>query len=394
MSAAMSRRMLLRSTAAGAAVIISGRYASTIRAESPAEIRQITNDSFPKSNIYCEIPYCSRSSRYLVYVRQDPKLPINDSELMVVALGTWKQDRLDACTGIDGIAMSPQGVLFYLKRNEKRELDLMRVDLEKGTSRKVYSRKDGPMLSMGSITSDEKYYTVGVPAAKDWTDFGIVVADLEKGTESIIDRDPFILNPHPQFDPGNSRRLLIQHNRGGKYRPDGTLVNLVGQEGATLYVLSLDGKRTELKVGKPYTAPCTGHETWIGSTGEILLSVEALGENVPAKGNLLAIRPGEDARVIGKGYRTNHLGVSRCGRFYSCDDWQPPYKIIIGSIRTGRSTVICESQNKIVDSHNSHPHPYITPDLKYVIFNSNRTGSPQIYAAAIPESLIAELDKA
>jgi hypothetical protein len=229
---------------------------------------------------------------------------------------------------------------------------------------------------------------------KDWSEFGILLVDLEKGTEVVIDRDPFILNPHPQFDPGNGKRLLIQHNRGGKYRPDGHLEKLVGEEGATLYVLSVpDGKRTTLPVGKPETTPCTGHETWIGRTGEVLLSVAASGDFRPEKGNLLRVGLQGRARVAARGYNFNHVGVSRCGEFFTGDDWQPPFKIVIGSLRTGKTVVACESGSRPDRRQNSHPHAYLTPDLKWVIFNSNRSGFAHIYAAAVGEEVLTGLLK-
>ena len=124
--------------------------------------------------------------------------------------------------------------------------------------------------------------------------------------------------------------------RGGRYSAEGKLERLVGPEGATLYLLSVpDGQRTELQVGKPHTTACTGHEAWIGKTQEMLLSVAARDEYAPEKGNLLGVRAGQPARVVGKGYRFNHVGVSRCGRFYCCDDWRGSYQVVIGSTQTG-----------------------------------------------------------
>ena len=208
-------------------------------------------------------------------------------------------------------------------------------------------------------------------------------------------RDPYILNPHPQFEPGTSASLLVQHNRGGRYTPDGRLERLVGPEGATLYLLSVEnGQRTELTVGKPYTTPATGHEAWIGTTKEVLLTVAASGGYAPEKGNLLGVRAGAPARTLGSGYRFNHVGVSRCGRFFCCDDWQGSYKVVVGSIRTRRSTVLCASKTKPSRSQNTHPHAYLTPDLKWVIFNSTRSGFPHLYAAAVPDGTLDELEKA
>ncbi len=272
----------------------------------------------------------------------------------------------------------------------------MRVDLGTGVSEKVFSFGPEPRLgSLGTVSPDHRYYACGKRLDERYTRFGILLVDLKEGRQQVIDEDPYIFNPHPQFEPGEGRQLMIQHNRGGGYSPDGTRIRTVGPEGATLYLLSVpDGKRTPLRVGKPYTTMITGHEAWIGTTREMLLSVVAEGEYAPDKGNLLAVRAGGTARTVARGYAFNHVGVSRCGRLFSCDDWRGTCKLVIGSIATGRTAVVCESHASRSREQNTHPHAYLTPDLKWLIFNSDRSGFPHIYAARVPEEMVAGLTRA
>jgi hypothetical protein len=390
----VTRRQAVATMLTGMAGVLAGRAKAAEREPATGvEILQVTKEEFRQSNIYCEVPYCSRDSRYFVYERTKRERSKNNTELMMVELGTWKQHRLDDCVGIGGSAITHGGVFYYLKARGVKEIDLCRVDLADGKPEVVHRRQREPRIrSLGTVSADGRHYAGGIRVGDRWKEFGILLLDLSKGEETVIDRDPYILNPHPQFEPGESRQLMIQHNRGGKYRPDGTLERLVGPEGATLYLLSVPGgKRTELQVGKPFTPPATGHEAWIGKTKEILLTVAATGDYTPEKGNLLGVRAGQPARVVGKGSRFNHVGVSTCGRFYSCDDWQGSYKIVVGSTRTGKSRVVCDSRTKPSRSQNTHPHAYLTPDLKWVIFNSNRSGFPHIYAARVPEGIMDEL---
>jgi len=363
------------------------------RQATGSEIYQVTTEQFPQSNIYCEVPYCSSDSRRFVYQRQNPNITGGQTELVTVELGTWKQERLDTTTSLGGSAITHSGMLYYFKNSPSGEQDLMRADLADGRIDHVHQLQDGLRIrSLGTVTTDGRYYAGGAKIDDGWDMFDIALVDLERGAQQIIDRDPFILNPHPQFDPGETPRLMIQHNRGGEYSPDGTLKRLVGDQGATLYTLSVpDGKRTTLRVGKPYTTPCTGHEAWVGKTGEMLLSVSASGDWAPQKGNLVGVREGQPARTVSGGYRFNHVGVSRCGRFFCCDDFQGSHKLVIGSIASGKSAVVCESHTTPNRSQSSHAHGYLTPDLRWVIFNSNRTGFAHIYAASVPEGMIARL---
>jgi hypothetical protein len=391
---------MLASVAAASVPAVIGRGARTaggaIHVETQpggSDIWQVTTDEVSHSNIYCEVPYCSADSRYFVYQRRNTDSTTNPTELMVVELGTWKQHRLDTTVGIGGTAISHDGLFYYLKETPQGHQDLMRADLATGESEPVYRMQENVRIrSLGSVSTDRRYYAGGTKLEPGWTCFDVLLVDLQHGTQEVLDRDPYILNPHPQFEPGEGRQLMIQHNRGGKYSAEGKLERLVGTEGATLYLLSVpDGKRTELQVGKPYTTPCTGHEAWIGDTREMLLSVSARDEYVPEKGNLLGVRAGQPPRVVAKGYRFNHLGVSRCGRLFTADDWQGSYKIIIGSTQAIRTAEVCESHTKPGRQQNTHPHAYLTPDLKWVIFNSNRSGFPHIHAASVPPAMIEEL---
>jgi hypothetical protein len=363
------------------------------REPNGAEIHQVTTEWLRQANIYCEIPYCSRDSRYFVYQRANPTDGNNPTEFMVVELGTWKQHRLDVAASAGGCAMTPDGTFYYLKRVGS-ERAIMRADLATGTPHEVFRRPAGPWVhSLGTVTSDGRYYAGGVTIERRKPAlFGIALVDLHKGEENVIDRDLHIFNPHPQFEPGCGRWLMIQHDRNRTMGPGGK-APITSPDGATLYLLSVpDGKREPLRLGRPYTSPCTGHEAWIGATGEMLLSVVASGDFAPEKqGSLLAIRPGGPHRAVAGRYYYNHVGVSRCGRLYSTDDYRDDFNIVIGSPRTGCSAVVCASKTWPTNQQNTHPHAYLTPDLKWVIFNSTRSGWPHVYAARIPDEIVGGL---
>jgi hypothetical protein len=249
------------------------------------------------------------------------------------------------------------------------------------------------LWSFATVSPDGRYYAVGQRLDDSFQRFGILLVDLKAGTHRVLDEDPYIINPHPQFEPGDGRHILRPHHRGGQFGTDGRKARTAGPEGSTLYLLSVeDGVRTPLPVGKPYTTMITGHQVWIGTTREILLSVAAQDDFAAEKGNLLRIRPGQPAQAVGKGYVFNHVNVSRCGRYFCCDDWRDKTKLVIGSLRTGRKVEVCESGASRSREPNTHPHAYLTPDLTWVIFNSDRTGEPHVYAARVPGPLIKQLD--
>ena len=364
------------------------------RLANGVEVYRVSSQRVPQSNIYCEKAYCSADGRNLVYQRRVDEPGPNRTEFVVVELGSWREERLDLARGISGCAIADDGSAFYYhKQAPDGTLALLRADLTTGQVVELYRfARARRWTSLGTISPTGRWYAVGAVGDRRWQRFDIVLVDLERGTEQIVDSDPYILNPHPQFDPGNDTRLLIQHNRGGRYSPDGKLQRLVGPEGATLYVLSVpDGIRQPLQVGKPYTTPCTGHEAWIGTTGRIALTVAASGAFAPERGNLLTVRPGESARVLARGYRFNHLAISRDGSLFVADDWVAPYRIVLGSTESGKTVDVCAAGGRVTRSQLTHPHAYVTPDHRWVVFNADRDGCPHVYAARVPDELLKQL---
>ncbi|MBN2562093.1 MAG: hypothetical protein JXQ75_14300 [Phycisphaerae bacterium] len=342
------------------------------------------------ASIYGERSWCSGDSRYFVYLRQNEYLwSRNDHEYMLVELGTWKRRRLDISTGRRGVAISHSGVFYYLKHfAEDDTVYLMRADLGRGEPEKLVPIRRF-VLTLGTATTDGRYYAYGTVLDPTWKRFGIVLVDLKTGQEKVIDEDPYLCNPHPHFEPGEGKCLMIQHNRGCQFSPEGERIRIVGPEGATLYLLSVpDGKRTPLKVGKPYTAPISGHEVWAGATKEIWMTA----------GDLWAIREGESAQKLTDGFNFVHVHASRCGRYFLCGDHCGEYDLVLGCRKTGKTGVVCAAKTKTDGpprtTKNTHPRPYLTPDLKWAIFLSNRSGSPQVYAASVPEGLVEKVSEA
>lgn len=195
---------------------------------------------------------------------------------------------------------------------------------------------------------------------------------------------------------------MVQHNRGCVFTPEGKMEVLCGKEGCTLFLLNVpDGKVTRLKVGPPYTASLSGHETWLGDTGEIICTLNYTEDYDYGKGRIIGVRAGESPREICAPYEMNHIGIEPSGRIFAGDAHRPD-EIIIGSPQTNRAAVVCQSlasynrarrRTGVGLTFDSHPHAYISPDRKWVVFNSDRTGIQQIYAAAIPGQMIAELER-
>jgi hypothetical protein len=354
---------------------------------------QVTTDKLDKSNIYCELPYCDAHSRRFVYQQQHPDTVLNRTEYVACEFGTWKTEVIGR--GLGGPGMTHKGIFFYHRIVAGKCQELVRYDLNSGSKSVLFELPENhTSRGLGTMSPDERYYAYGVTLGYSPQLFGIELIDLHKGTREVIHTDPDICNPHTQFEPTHGRCVMVQHNRGCEFQADGTRIKLVGEAGATEYLVSVpEGEVTRLQVGPPHTPGITGHEAWIAGRNEILMSVRPVDRYIPEKGNLIRIGPGKPPERVGApGYRFNHVGTSPCGNYYFCDDWRGACKLVVGNIHTGKTAEVCEAHTSMGQAQNTHAHPYLSPDLKWLVFNSDRTVRPQIHVASVPEALIASLN--
>lgn len=357
--------------------------------ESGARITQLTSAPLINANMYGEQPFMDAESRFVLFSRSlnsyGPveiwRVDMRDFMLRYICDGALRR----RCLGI-----SPDHRYFFCTRMLDGGFEVVRTDVV--TLEQVTYPFKGEIkpTSMLGFSSDNRLGVCGVMLSD--TRFGILKLDFETQTSQIIHEGPELVNPHVQVEPGKGEDIMVQHNRGSRVE-GGKVVRLVGEEGATLYLIDWSGGNLRtLPVGKPYTTPCQGHQCWIGKTGEILLTVAGgASEETISKGILLAVKPGDEkARVVAKGYRYQHPNASRDGRFFVSD--VAGDALIVGSIKTGKTRALCTGFSPLRSSPQyAHPHPYFSPDNKWVIFNSISTGIPHVCAASVPEGMLEEL---
>jgi len=370
-------------------------------------VYQVTDDPRLKCNIYCERPYCSPDGRRFLYARQTAGPDVreattwrqfsrsSDWEFVLCEFDSW-EERVVGCGHLAGSVAYDGG--FYYDRLVEAGREVVRIDLTTGEERTAcVLPAEVERLGHPTVSKDGRHLAYGRALSYDPQRFAVELADLRTGERRILCEDPFICNTHAQFEPAEGKRILVQHNRGCRFAPDGRMLALLGEEGCTIFLVDLEGGITRLPVGPPHTTSLTGHQAWIGETGEIIMTVRPEGEFVPERGNILCLRPGEETyRQIARGRRMNHIGTTPCGRYF-CADGGKTQEIILGSPASGETVLVCHSRTSYGAKgfgQCGHPHAYLSPDYRWVVFNSDRTGRPEIYAARVPADLTAALDAA
>ena len=363
---------------------------------SGAEIIQITSNAVISTNIYCEQRYASADGRRIAIQRTPFSGP---SEIWVCDLPTMRLVR--AAEGIPLAGNALRNVVYYYAviAGSGR---LMRLDLVDLSIKELFQFKSGaqtggflsPEAPKGTISPDERWF-VGGPFRINETRFSLRIVELASGEERNLCEQEDMFNPHMQFDPGNSGRLLIQVNRGVKLDQEGNVEQSSGPDGSTLKIVEVpSGKVSPLPAGKPDTAQISGHQCWAGQTGLVVFTAApGVHESmVPGTGVYAAV-PGEKAaRKVALGQPFNHLAVSDDGKYFIVDDYRT-MRVHVGSLASGRFLELCDTRTRQGKPQYTHTHPYMTPDNKHVIFNSNVTGISQVYAAKIPDGFLDTIIK-
>ena len=136
-----------------------------------------------------------------------------------------------------------------------------------------------------------------------------------------------------------------------------------------VWILSTDGARH----WHPYTqAPqeWLTHESWLGNTGRALIChwPEGIGEIEP---------DGSGWRLIAR-INAWHAGSTTDGTYCVVDTNWPDRGIHLIETATGRMCKLCESFNNS-SGEGTHPHPSFSPDGRWIVFGSERSGTPDIY---------------
>jgi oligogalacturonide lyase len=371
--------------------------------ESGAHITQLTSSAFINHHIYPETPVFTSDSKRFVYSRFSSVDTAR--EYWLCNLENHALQRLTSPAeepSVHGAIVTPDGRGFIYASvpleagdNEEGVIQVRRLSIDEPGARSTLLATISGFhrpYPIGTLTSDGRYYATSAlqfqaPGKRPLG--SILVADLSNGRMKCIHQGEHIFNPHSQFEPGARGDLLIQHNRGGILDENGDIITLVGEEGATVYLIDREGGNLRrLNVGKPYSHPMTGHQVWLGESGRILASLVDLD---PAQTNLVTVGLGDERPRPVSGNNFNHIAASPDGRYFLGDQW-PTGEIIIGSVVTGKSRLFCHSGASCGRPQYTHAHPFFSPDMKHVLFNSDRTGIGHIYAASVPDGLLSSLD--
>jgi hypothetical protein len=373
---------------------------------SGAVVRRLTSFGPWSHNIYGEQPYGSPDGRRVLIARTRDYYS-GSFQLLVADLDTLGMALVEPDAPTEYAAHRSWGEWVY---SVMRDGSLRRLSLATLERQRVLPPGTLPVppgVSLASISDDEKWLIAWDQSRESGSGCVTFAFNIETRERRVICDRTDNRNPHVQAEPGGQGRLLYQ-----LIRPEGSprVPVFISDFPDASGILR---EPAMLPIGGEWTAESSGHMAWIGTTGKIACALEwdrQENHNDPRhpKGNLAIVGPGDkEARVIGSpDHAYYHVSISRCARYFVCDEFlnfrvnafnngrtNGPSRIVVGSVETGRTKVlISDCQNYgCAGSSRFEPDPYFTADNGHVIYNASPWGTMQVFAAKVPAGLLESL---
>ncbi len=320
--------------------------------------------------------------------------------------------------GATGASVSPDGQYCYYFVNQTEvgggRLTLKRVRLD-GTDRRTIVVVDAPLpgtkfrpsgiYPLSTISSDGKRIAISGFLGDGKTEgapYGLMVFDLEKAAVALVIHGPTWCNMHPQYsrstDPEESHDVLIQENHGSTATAKGSIVRLVGGEGADIHVVRDDGTNfRNMPWGRDGNEACQGHQCWRGQSAWAITST---GTRKPPEAQLIEGRAAPHAGHVGiktpGGVRNDLSREFPKPRFYHFATDLAGKRLISdgGTLNRDAHLYLAELGEPGKDpmrnvrhlvyprsscTKNAHIHPFLSPDGTTAFFNSDESGVLQAY---------------
>lgn len=302
------------------------------------------------------------------------KLNLSDGQMIQIT------DAAHLKTG-DIYFLSKFKTIYYFDDRKLNSLNIKTLE-----SKFIYDFSDFEFSIISfSVTCDGKYLVFSVnkkeasPGNPEYGPFAIYKFNLSDKSISQITHDLGFNIGHVQTNPVDPNLIMYCWQWDKPGRP-----KLVGHSPIRIWWIKLDGSDGG-PIPQEYGTQRT-HETW-STDGELILYISKYRWG-PKKGEQFIgiqsidgnVNKTFDARVS-----PAHQNLFKDNQHWIVDFYndQP----VLALIKRGEEKIdevkILFRHNSTLIEQDSHPHPRISPNGKYVLFSSDRTGQPQVYTVKI-----------
>lgn len=219
-----------------------------------------------------------------------------------------------------------------------------------------------------SMTNDSRFYLAQSSLKNGKA--GATLFDLEKGESRVVFEFDGSLS-HMQVEPSQMKYIAYQH---GPLPGDTHYRNI--------WIVDIDGtnaRELPLNYGN-------GHWMWHGDGMRIMSALDRMR-------GIAICRVDDGFNDIVTTMPAWHAGSSRDGHWAVADTNWPDMGLILCNTDTRKTKPVCETLGTNCNPQWTHPHPGLSPDMRYVVFSSDRFGHPDVYIAELTDEFKAGLAK-
>ncbi|MEJ5251941.1 MAG: oligogalacturonate lyase family protein [Armatimonadota bacterium] len=327
-----------------------------VDARTDVRLMQVT--SFPTMSM--ALPYHGRNfttdSKTFIFVSQREARRDAPWDLFRVDVDGTNLTQLTESEGSAGFVMSPRDDCVYFHRQGA----LWKVDINTFREEEIITPHGVASMGGGAVSADGRYYFAQVVTTHDTAGIMRLATD---GSEAvlILEGEQGGFGMH-SASPGGRGLLVWQRREGRK----------------TWLLLDTDGREKGVYTSSYDFAHCT----FLGTSEQVQ------GCALPPDRALVRIAPEEETpTTIAQGVYFWHSASTLDGEWIVSDTNWPDEGLQLVHVPTGRYRPLCYPRSSQGHPQWTHPHPQFSPDGRYVLFNSDRTGICQIYLAQVPDHL-------
>lgn len=329
--------------------------------QTGAEIIQLTNNPTVSSNLYFENVNFTPDSKTVLFSSKSHAGRDAPNDLYRCDVNGRNLIQLTERDGVGGACLSIDGLhALFTVQNEVWAVCMATYDEQ------MIARFDDA-VSVGNLSVGGEWIFGGSYYADGTT--GVVRCNASGGNEVKLRSVGSISH--------------VNASRSGNWLAwiDTSIINEYDSQ--TWYVMRPDGSEN-----RRWAVQNWAHSAWIGESDRMQ------GTLLPPGHGITSCSPDDtshdQAHVIVSGPYFWHSSASMDGEWIVCDTNWPDIGLQLVHVPTGRFATLCLSAGSN-SNHPNHPHPAFSPDGTRVLYNSDRTGVPQVYVVTIPDWLKDEL---
>jgi Tol biopolymer transport system component len=330
--------------------------------QTGAEILQLTNNPTVSSNLYFENVNFTQDSKTVLFTSKRNAGRDAPSDLYRCDVNGRNLIQLTDRDGVGGACLSYDGThALFTVRNEVWAVDM-------STYEEHMLAKFDDAVGVGNLSVGGEWIFGGSRYSDGTT--GVVRCNASGGGETKLRTVGSISH--------------VNASRSGNWLAwiDTSIVNEYDTQ--TWFVMRPDGSDNHR-----WAIQNWAHSAWIGETDRMQGTLLPPAHGIAA---CSAEDTSEDqAQRIVSGPYFWHSSASMDGNWVVSDTNWPDIGLQLVHVPSGRFATLCLSGGTN-SNHPNHPHPAFSPDGTKVLYNSDRTGVPQVYIVVVPDWLRDELE--